>query len=301
MRPKNFHSRIHNIVKKAQKNVIKNSGWKINNKCPICNSKKKKFWLKKIKINIYECLNCETGFSYYVPKNLSEIYEMNSEIDDKIKSHKKRSKYFLKKFGTERIKFIKKFKKKGDLLDFGCGTGEFANFAKNFYNVSAFDFSSKLSDFVTDTYKIKTYSNIDKINKRFDVITLFDVLEHVEKPLQVLEKLNLKLKKNGIIIFYSPNKNSLGFDVLGSQSNLCIPPYHLTYFNSETISKYLNKKFKVKYLKTFGLDLVDIFAFFRDNYKFKNNQFKINEFFSNQDTIDEMGYANHLRIVLKKI
>ena len=68
---------------------------------------------------------------------------MDSEIDDKISSHKKRSNYFLKKFGIDRINFIKKFKKRGDLLDFGCGTGEFVNFAKKYLNVAAFDFSSK--------------------------------------------------------------------------------------------------------------------------------------------------------------
>ena len=39
MRPKGFHARVHEIVKKAQKNVKENSGWKVNNKCPVCFSK----------------------------------------------------------------------------------------------------------------------------------------------------------------------------------------------------------------------------------------------------------------------
>ena len=50
MRPSGFHERIDNIVKKAQNNVTKKSGWKNNNNCPICRSKKKKIWLKKINV-----------------------------------------------------------------------------------------------------------------------------------------------------------------------------------------------------------------------------------------------------------
>ena len=260
----------------------------------------KKIWLKKNNINIYECLNCQTGFSASIPKNLSEIYDMDSEIDDKISSHKKRSNYFLKKFGIDRINFIKKFKKRGDLLDFGCGTGEFVNFAKKYFNVAAFDFSSKLSNFVEDNYNIKTFSKLNKINKKFDVITLYDVLEHVENPLKLLNKLNNLLKKNGIIIVYSPNKSSLGFDILVSKSNLCTAPFHLTYFNSDTVAKYLNKNFAVIYLKTFGLDLVDIYTYIRDKHKIKYNKSTINKFFSYQDKIDKIGYSNHLRLVLKK-
>ena len=301
MRPSGFHERINNIVKKAQNNVTKKSGWKKNNNCPICRSKKKKFWLKKINVEIYECLICKTGYSQYIPNNLSEIYDLNSEVQDKLNSHKKRSKYFIKKFGTDRLRFIKKFKKKGSLLDFGCGTGEFINFAKKQFKVNAFDFSLELSKFVEVNYNIKTFSNLEKLKKKFDVITLYDVLEHVENPVQLLKRLNNNLKKNGIIIVYSPNKNSLGFDILGSDSNLCTAPFHLTYFNNQTIGKFLKKKFKIVYLKTFGLDLADIYAFLRDKYKFKFKDSDLKKIFSYQSIIDEANYSNHLRIVLKKI
>ena len=302
MRPFGFHERINNIVKKAQNNVIRKSGWKKNYSCPICNSKKKKLWLKKINIEIYECSICKTGYSYFIPNNLTEIYDLDAEIQDKINSHKKRSKYFIKKFGADRLRFIKKFKKKGSLLDFGCGTGEFINFAKKHFKVNAFDFSLELSKFVEAKYNIKTFSNLEKLKKKFDIITLYDVLEHVEQPVQLLKKLNNNnLKKNGVIIVYAPNKNSLGFDILGSNSNLCTAPFHLTYFNNNTIGDFLKKKFKIVYLKTFGLDLIDIFAFFRDKYKFKFKNSNIQKIFSYQSVIDAAGYSNHLRIVLKKI
>jgi 2-polyprenyl-3-methyl-5-hydroxy-6-metoxy-1,4-benzoquinol methylase len=155
MRPIDFHDKIHKLIKSAQINVINNSGWKKNLKCPVCYSRKKKIWLRKINIDIFEYLNCKTGYSSLVPKNFSEIYDINSEIEKKIKTHKRRSGFFLKKFGTERIKFIKKFKKNENLLDFGCGTGAFVNFAKKSFKVNAFDYSLKLSKFVEKKLPIK--------------------------------------------------------------------------------------------------------------------------------------------------
>ena len=50
-----------------------------------------------------------------------------------------------------------------------------------------------------------------KILKKFDIITAFDVIEHVLDPLNFLRKLKKKLKKNGIIFVYTPNIDSLGF------------------------------------------------------------------------------------------
>ena len=87
---------------------------------------------------------------------MSEIYDMDSEIDDKISSHKKRSNYFLKSLELIELILLKN-SKRGDLLDFGCGTGEFVNFAKKYFNVATFDFSSKLSNFVEDNYNIKNF------------------------------------------------------------------------------------------------------------------------------------------------
>ena len=43
----------------------------------------------------------------------------------------KSRKYKINRFGKERISILQKYKKKGTLLDFGCGTGWFLELAKN--------------------------------------------------------------------------------------------------------------------------------------------------------------------------
>jgi 2-polyprenyl-3-methyl-5-hydroxy-6-metoxy-1,4-benzoquinol methylase len=302
MRPLGFHKNIETIIRKALANVKKKEGWKKDRKsCPICGSQKNKIWLKKNNINIFECANCETGYSSKIPKNLSDIYDLNSEIKDKIKVHKKRSNYISKNFLIDRLNIIKKFKKKGKLLDFGCGTGEFANLAKKNYDVYVYDFSEKLLKFVSKKYDLKICKSLNQKKEKYDIITLYDVIEHLENPTKILKLLKDNLKKSGILVIYTPNKNSFAFNFLKEKSNLCTTPFHLVFFTRNSFKKIETKNFKIKYLKTFGLDMVDIAVFLRDFKKIKFKKEDLNKFLDLQKIIDDIDYSNHIRVILQKI
>ncbi len=301
MRPKGFHNNIEKIVKQASINVSKKSGWTKIKKCPACKSNINENWLLKNKILIKSCLKCGLGYSSMQPKNLEDVYNLKSEILNKKKTHKRRAKYFTKTFGKDRIKFIKKFKKKGSLLDFGCGTGEFANLAKSNFETSTFDYSKKMTEFVNKTYKIRSFNRLENIKTKFDIITMYDVIEHLKEPKKTLEILKDKLKKKGIIVIYTPNKNSLAFDYLKEKSNLCTTPFHLTYFTINSVKKMVNKNFKIIFSKTFGLDIIDILTFIRDRKYIKINNKDKNKILSIQNLIDKINYSNHLRVVLKKV
>ena len=150
-----------------------------------------------------------------------------------------------------------------------------------------------------DKLKIKVYNSLKNLKKNsFDVITLFDVIEHVKNPILFLKEINSLLKKNGIILIFTPNSESLGFHYLEEKNNLIIPPYHLTYFNLKSFN-YLPKNFKVIYKKTFGMDFFDIFAHQRDskNLLFDKN-IDVNKF---QKILDDLNYSNHVRVALRKI
>jgi hypothetical protein len=74
----------------------------------------------------------------------------------------------------------------------------------------------------------------------------------------------------------------------------------MTYLCPKSFN-FIPNVLKVIYLKTFGLDLGDIYAYERDISKkldlaniIKKNHGVI------QDVIDALGFGNHLRVVLKK-
>lgn len=106
--------------------------------------------------------------------------------------------------------------------------------------------------------------------KRFDVVTLMNVLEHVADPVGALAEIRAKvLKPGGVLVIEVPNEFN-AFQVCGQKVNdlhqwWFAPPAHLNYFNGETLRKTLTGLgYDVKYAESsFPLEM---FLVFGDNY-----------------------------------
>ena len=137
-------------------------------------------------------------------------------------------------------------------------------------------------------------------NNYFDLVVMFDVIEHFVDPMKTLNNFK-KLKKGGLLIFYTPNIESVGFELMKNKQNLIQPFFHLNFF-SKNVLDYMCKKIGYKILKfeTFGLDLVDFFFMKESDDKFLYTKKLKNEISIIQSIIDQKGYANHMRVTLKK-
>ena len=301
MRPKNFNSYLYSSVQKLAKNVVNGSGNKNINKCPVCNSTKRRKFTVKYQIPIVTCEKCDLTYASKQPKNLDDVYSQSDYLKKSILSYDKNRKYRIKRFGLERIKILKKYKKSGKLLDFGCGTGWFLEGAKNYFDTYGVEYSDTIREWLFDTFSIKTFKTLKDIKKeKFDIITAFDVIEHVPNPLDLLNNLKKILKKDGIILIYTPNFNSLGFKYLGNYNNLLCPPNHLFYFNKASFD-FLCKKINLRIIETQfrGLDVGDIYARINENGNKKLADFLNRNSVLFQRFVDEIGFSNHIRFILK--
>jgi 2-polyprenyl-3-methyl-5-hydroxy-6-metoxy-1,4-benzoquinol methylase len=303
LRPINFHKNINLNLKKAIKKVNQKSGWKKIFSCPVCGSKRKKFFLTKLKINIFECQKCFSGFTEFVPRNFDDLYNNHEQFIQDQKDYANSRKYRIKTFGRERLKILNRFKKKGNLLDIGCGNGWFLETVKNHYNSHGLELNVSMARFTSQQLFIPIFENYNKIKKNFyDIITLFDVIEHVEKPFNYIKYIGRFLKKNGIILIFTPNKRSVGFLCMRENQNLIVPPYHVTYLQKESFI-FIPKNFKMIFNQTRGLDILDILAYERDIKKEILNSEKNlkNKYVDAQNQIDSLGLGNHIRVILRKI
>lgn len=97
-------------------------------------------------------------------------------------------------------------------LDFGSGVGSGTIlFARNGFQVYLADISTPLLDFAKYRFKKRMLSAefIDLKSENlpdhfFDVITVFDVLEHIKDPIGLLTELREQIHDNGIIILNTP-------------------------------------------------------------------------------------------------
>ena len=300
LRPVGFNKSINVNLRKTIKRVDRGSGWKDVSSCLVCGSKKYIQYLTKFKIDIKLCIRCDSAFSSKMPKNFNDVYDNKEQFNHHQRSYERTRRYRIKRFGHERLNLILKFKRKGKLLDVGCGNGWFLEVAKKHFSVTGVEPNNSLSSFTSEKLKIDVYKNINLLKKNeYDIITLFDVIEHVNKPMEYLKRISEKLRKGGIILIYTPNRDSLGFSYMKENQNLVIPPYHMTYLSSKSFN-FIPNVLKVIYLKTFGLDFGDIYAYERDVSKKPNLASVIKK--NNtviQEIIDRLGFGNHLRIVLK--
>ena len=111
------------------------------------------------------------------------------------------------------ISIINKIKKINDsdrtslsVLDFGCGQGFLLKLLENYnYDLYGYDFSKKLVEIACQNTRASKIYNKLPVNRKYDIIILSEVLEHLQDPLSILKDLKNKLKKEGYLIITVPN------------------------------------------------------------------------------------------------
>jgi SAM-dependent methyltransferase len=199
-------------------------------KCPICNSKAELI-KKNDKYDLYTCNEC--GLEFYWPLIADP---------DFYKQYNKNTSKFMNKVPFKHhelaIDYLAKLNsnKTYSLLDIGCANGVFlkalqARF-KNFqvYGIDQ-DFDSV--EFAKQYFGLQNVFNtsLDQFTStmKFDVITIFDVLEHQTDPVGFLKNIDSLLTDDGIVIITVPNKNRIMNESEITQEDF--PPHHYLLFD----------------------------------------------------------------------
>jgi len=239
--------------------------------CPICSDSKCCFKYQKASYFIYKCANCSVHFVHPQPsKNeILAIYDA-----DYFKRGNKYNRYSTNRIierqevvnELKNLQKIKKYKSYGKLLDCGCATGKFLYAAKKEgFDISGLEVSTSAAESASNLLKIEIENCelMQSIHKQgsLDVITLWDVIEHVQNPLMVLNMANSLLKSDGILAFSTGDISSLWAKVTGKYWQLLTPPQHLFFYNQKSIKEilelsrfellecnYIGKQVKVEFL-----------------------------------------------------
>jgi len=130
-----------------------------------------------------------------------------------------------------------------EILDVGCGPGGTSTAFLQFGNVTGTDFSSLALKFAKNkglTNVVRSSStSIPFRSEKFDIITVLDVIEHVQDDKSVLKEIWRLLKPNGLIVVTVP-----AFQFLWSQHD--VASSHVRRYNKATITKVLkDSQFKI--------------------------------------------------------
>lgn len=152
----------------------------------------------------------------------------------------------------KRVNFVQKYCPDGRWLDIGSGSGQIlqeANF-RNRWQLQGLEpnkYAAKYSSsYLGIPIKIFTIEEMPLNNEKYDLITMWDVLEHLANPIQIIDLVSELLNEHGVFIFQVPNLASLDRRVFGKFWNGYDLPRHLNLFPNKVIHDLLiNKGFRV--------------------------------------------------------
>ena len=169
------------------------------------------------KINVLNCSQCGLVFLetrgdkssldpdetvYWDDAEQKRIY-----LEDKIQD------IFVQEF-EDRLACMEKIsEKKGKLLDVGCGVGHFLMTArKRGWSVEGLDISKTASDVAKELYGLNVHIGMLEssglVPDQYDAITLWDVIEHLRRPIEDMTSANRLLKVGGLLVMKTPNEES---------------------------------------------------------------------------------------------
>ncbi|MBR2525773.1 class I SAM-dependent methyltransferase [bacterium] len=220
----------------------------MSDKCRLCDSKKIKLIKKGVRdnqdIDVFKCQNCGLEFLSKTNQANEQFYENGQmhasyDVENWFKSTLSDDK--------RRAELLKKYIKNKDILDFGTGNGGFLLQAQKYTkNVFGYDLDKSLAEHYKK-YNLDVKNSMDEFTQKFDVITMFHVLEHIENPEHVLEKLKNCLKPNGKVIIEIPNSNDALLTLYKSEAfkNFTYWSCHLYAYNEKNIKKVISSAFKI--------------------------------------------------------
>lgn len=243
--------------------------------CPICDTSKFQdefvctdFTVTKEKFNIVSCINCNFFFTNPRPDQfvIGKYYESKDYI-----SHSNTKKGIINSLYqivrsyslSKKVQLIAKlyrFENKAEdtreLLDIGSGTGEFlAKANENGWKGIGVEPNLKAREKAITNYSLEIYKEEDVStlgSGRFDVITMWHVLEHVHNLNERLGEIFNLLKPGGLSIIAVPNH--LSYDAKKYKKDWAAydVPRHLYHFDPNSI-KRLFKKHNLLHVKSYPM------------------------------------------------
>lgn len=226
-------------------------------KCPVCNSLEiehaisvKDFSVSGKSFPVWNCRSCSFRFTQDVPSmnEIAPYYQFEEYI-----SHTDTKKGLINQLYHTVRQFTLKQKrnmitkltsqKTGAILDIGCGTGAFLETMKNTgWNVLGLepDPSAREKAIARDL-DVHPSENLFQLDRSFDVITMWHVLEHVHDLHAYLDKIHSVLSSTGVLIIAVPNytaEDQLAYQQYWAAYDV---PRHLYHFSPNAMQTLLSK------------------------------------------------------------
>lgn len=200
--------------------------------------------ISDVEFHYFQCTNCGVIFLDPIPDDLGryypqEYYPIPGSLADLLPEVNGQQ---------ARIEKITQFVKSGRLLEIGAGYGVFAYTAEQAgFSVQAIEMDERCCQFLAEVVGVDVLKSDDPAQEilglgQFDVVVLWQVIEHLFNPWLVLDRIAEHIVPGGILALSAPNPNSLQFRLLRGYWPHVDAPRHLELIPISTLADYLEKR-----------------------------------------------------------
>ena len=231
--------------------------------CHLCRRETKCIKYRLRTYRIAYCLYCNFLFNADFPsgKCIKETFSESYYLDVQKEAFEKQFEDYTLDVSyhifQKRLQYIESIKAPGKVLDIGCAFGTFLKIASDRgWKPYGVEISTFASEYTRNKYGFEIYNDsfLDAPlpSAFFDVVTFWDVIEHVEFPKENLLKAYDVLKPEGILLLTSDNYDclmatmadtidKLSFGKIGYPVERLFIKYNKSYFTEENLHNILNQ------------------------------------------------------------
>lgn len=193
---------------------------RILTQCPLCEGTDLHAVYRFAQFSVLKCRGCEGSWrtNMYSAGDITamytgEEYSRNPYFSYDVREFKELARGRYANY-VKALSAIESMVGVGRLLDVGCGSGAFLNLAQQRgWEVSGVELSPELSQVsrraVRTEVMTASFESVELPAATYDVITMWDIIEHVVDPVLCLKKVSRLLKPGGVALFCTPDEDSL--------------------------------------------------------------------------------------------
>jgi 2-polyprenyl-3-methyl-5-hydroxy-6-metoxy-1,4-benzoquinol methylase len=238
--------------------------------CPVCQKEGVTPVLKKEDLVLISCVNCGLvrlkdlsskfdikNYDYYENRLNVPLQKLYNPINEK------RYTYILQR--------MEKYRKNNEIMDIGCGMGQFLAVAKKFHwkttGTEIAPYAIEICRQFGNNVLNSDLLSLDLRENYYDVVTMFEVLEHLTRPREYITKISKILRKEGVLILTTPNFSSIT-RFLVKENWRVINQEHLFYFVPRSLKSLLaDCNFKILEFEVKNITLPEIMKFIKRDLK----------------------------------